>query len=153
MIVQILQVYEREAQVLIGVFLKALDTQAVWFSMLETGLALIALNLPPSWSLISQFPIGSILQSLRSLLSVGSSGSRHSDFTTTTQTKDHTYRNRWKGSDANSQSIELVPHTALADFDNKVETEQAFYPPHVNGHVEGTIKVQRSMEQTESRLV
>ena len=153
MIVQFLQVYEKEAQVLIWIILQALDTQAVWFSMLETGLALIALNLPPSWSLISRFPIGSILQSLRSLLSVGSSGSRHSDFTTTTQTKDHTYRNRWKGSDANSQSIELVPHTALADFDNKVETEQAFYPSHVNGHVEGIIKVQRSMEQTESRLV
>ncbi|KAF2755553.1 hypothetical protein EJ05DRAFT_540262 [Pseudovirgaria hyperparasitica] len=44
------------------------DTQAIWFSQLETGLALIAVNLPTLWKLVSDFTSSSMYHSLRSLI-------------------------------------------------------------------------------------
>ena len=121
--------------------------------MLETGLALIALNLPPSWSLISRLPVKSALQSLRSLLSLRSRSSSRSNPTQDTEMKDHTYGNMGDGSSAASQKIELVPHAAVAEFDNRVESQRVVYPQRTTADLEGFISVERRMEQTESRLV
>ena len=121
--------------------------------MLETGLDLIALNLPPSWSLISRLSVKSVLQSLRSLLSLRSRNSSRSDPTLPTTSKDHTYVNMEDGSSAASQNMELVPHAAVAEFDNKVECQRGVYSQHTTANVEGFINVERRMEQTESRIV
>lgn len=121
--------------------------------MLETGLAIFALNLPPSWSLISRFSIGSVLQSLRSLLSLRSHESSRLYPAQPNKNPDHKHFNKRNDSRANSQDVELVPHASLAEFNNKVESGRAMYPHHTTGDVEGFISVERSMEQTESRLV
>ena len=121
--------------------------------MLETGLALIALNLPPSWSLISRLPVKSVIQSLCSLLSLRSRNSTRVDPTQSTAATDHTYVDMGDGSSAASQNIELVPHAAVAEFDNKVESQRGVYPLPTMAYMGGFINVERRMEQTESRMV
>ena len=130
----------------------AMGTQVLWFSMLETGLALISLNLPPSWSLISRLSVKSVLQSIRRLLSLRSRISSRSDPALPFATKDHIYVNMEDGSSAASQNIELVPHAAIAEFDNKVECQRGVYSQHTTANVEGFINAERRMEQTESRI-
>lgn len=50
----------------------AQDTQAVWFSMLETGFSFIAINLPSLWGMVSRISIESVIRSVSSLLSLHS---------------------------------------------------------------------------------
>lgn len=93
------------------------DTQAVWFSMLETGLALIAVNLPSLWGLITQGSVRSTLRSLRSLLSINS----HSPENASRQYVGLTEQsNPRKKPYPGSQSIELVPQKGRGEFETAI---------------------------------
>ncbi|KAL8734327.1 MAG: hypothetical protein Q9166_001525 [cf. Caloplaca sp. 2 TL-2023] len=133
----------------------ALNTQAVWFSMLETGLALISLNLPPTWGLFSHLSLESVLNSLRSLFSTQSRGSSRGSSGSFEKTKGRAYVNmHHKGyNDVESQDVELVPHRAVAEFDTKVEGQSGVGSKQKGGDWRGGISVHSSMEQTESRIV
>ena len=74
--------------------------------MLETGLALIAVNLPSLWGLISHLSPDSLLHSIRSLLSIRSHTSSIGGFHSFNKHTDNRYQR--KGSDAASQHVELV---------------------------------------------
>ena len=51
------------------------DTQLLFWSMLEGGLALIAVNLPSIWGLFTKISPEAVLRSVRSAVSLGSRGS------------------------------------------------------------------------------
>lgn len=119
--------------------------------MLETGLALISLNLPPTWSFFSQFSIGSVLHSLRSLFSVHSRSSNSSSSTQLDKPNGHV--NMHDGPEAGSQDVELVPHRTLAEFDNKVEGQCGMNQYQARENLDGSINVHTSVEQTEFRIV
>ena len=121
--------------------------------MLETGLALIALNLPSLWGLISHFSLKSILRSVGSLLSVRSHASgNNSRCYAGLEDPPHV----GGSSKAASQNIELIPPGGRAKF-----TTAATRDLQSNGSIDsyraGTkleqgINVQRSMKQTEMRV-
>lgn len=129
------------------------DTQAVWFSMLETGLALIAINLPSIWGLTSHISIGSVLRSVRSLLSVHSHDSSGSS-KRYNGLKDDSYNHR--NSDAGSQSVELVPPVGSGKLNtaitSKVKSEHDKDHHKARYDLEDGISVQWSMQQTEMNL-
>ena len=85
--------------------------------MLETGLALIAINLPSMWGPTSHISIDSVLRFVRSLLSVhsrdSSGSSRHYNCI-----KNQSYRR--KNSDTGSQNVELVPQVGLSQLNTTV---------------------------------
>lgn len=49
-----------------------INTKAIYLSVLETGLSLIAVNLPSLWFLFSKVSPESVLRSVRSMISLGS---------------------------------------------------------------------------------
>ena len=129
------------------------DTQAVWFSMLETGLALIAINLPSIWGLTSRISIDSVLRSVRSLLSIhshDSSGSsrRYNDL------NDDSYIHM--NSDAGSQKMELVPQVGSSELNTAItgKDKSEYDKDHhkARSDLENGIGVQWSMQQTEVSL-
>lgn len=65
------------------------DTQVVFWSMLEGGLALIAVNLPSVWGLFTRISPEAVLRSVRSMVSIGSrsSGDSKKSRTSYRQTK------------------------------------------------------------------
>ena len=121
--------------------------------MLETGLALIAINLPAIWGLTSHISIDSVLRSVRSLLSVHSrdpsGSSRHHS-----GVKNHSYRR--KNSNTSSQNVELVPQVGLSQLNTAVtrNVESPYKEEYgkARSDLEGGINVQWSMQQTEINL-
>lgn len=59
------------------------DTEILFWSMLEGGLALIAVNLPSIWGLFTKISPEAVLRSVRSVVSLGSRGSGDSKNTRT----------------------------------------------------------------------
>ena len=55
------------------------NTKAIYLSVLETGLCLVAVNLPSLWFLFSKIKPESVLRSVRSMISLGSNRSVASD--------------------------------------------------------------------------
>ena len=122
--------------------------------MLETGLALIAINLPSIWGLTSHISIDSVLRSVRSLLSVHSHESSASS-------------RRYNGLDddsyihmnmdaAGSRNVELVPQVGSGKLSTsitgKVESEYDKNHHTARSDLENGIGVQWSMQQTEMSL-
>ncbi|CAG8979098.1 hypothetical protein HYALB_00000229 [Hymenoscyphus albidus] len=116
------------------------DSEAVWFSMLETGFALIAVNLPSLWGLISQFSPESIIRSVRSLISLRSNLSSH--HSTRGGVGDPLSYTR-KNSSSASQNIELVSPNDIADFSITAERARAQNHDH---DLESGIQVQQSVQ-------
>ena len=129
------------------------DTQAVWFSLLETGLALIAINLPSIWGLTSHISIGSVLRSVRSLLSIHSHDSSGSSRRYNGRSDDSYLH---MTSDTASQNVELVPQVGSSMLNTaitgKVKSEYDKGHPTARSDLENGIGVQWSMEQTETSL-
>lgn len=128
------------------------DTQAVWFSMLETGLALIAVNLPSIWGLISHTSVNSFLGSFKSLLSIRSKTSNpDSRQYVGLQNKRH----RRKSSADTSQDIRLVPSAGNAHIDTSAtrDLESGYEMKGIPKRIapENGIDVQRSIVQVETR--
>lgn len=58
--------------ILADLFLAEAVTQAYFFTMLETGISLVAVNLPSLWLLLKSVTLQSIIRGLRSMLSLHS---------------------------------------------------------------------------------
>ena len=56
------------------------NTKAIYLSVLETGLSLIAVNLPSLWFLFSEVSPERVLRSVRSMISLGSDRSAASSY-------------------------------------------------------------------------
>ena len=54
---------------------KVTNTRQLYLSVLQNGLSLISINLPSLWCLFSQTQLESVLRSIRSIISLRSSGS------------------------------------------------------------------------------
>jgi len=93
------------------------DTQAIWFSMLETGFTLIAVNLPSLWSIVSKVSPESIVRSVRSILSLTSLRSEGSQGGNNARpyTRKHS---------SSTQDIELVAPEDTADFSITIERQK-----------------------------
>lgn len=86
------------------------NTKAIYLSVLETGLCLIAVNLPSLWFLFSKVKPESVLRSVRSMISLRSSRSAASS-----QVKGETQSHPSSlGKDQNNSSSSQT-HLALAD--------------------------------------
>jgi len=83
-------------------------TQAIWFSMLETGFAIIAVNLPSLWSIIAKVSPISLIRSLRSFITLGSVGSEHGS---RGQFSGRTYHRKSSLASTSNQDISLVPQS------------------------------------------
>ena len=131
------------------------DTQAVWFSMLETGLAIVALNMPSIWGLRTHAPVETFLRSMRSLISLNSITSRR---------EQNSYNNgKWslrthKDFSHIDQDIELVPDTKRGQFSICSATTAGKWQNgdwsyrHTESDLEIGIAVRKSVDLQESRI-
>ena len=115
--------------------------------MLEIGLAIIALNLPSVWGLISELPVESILRSVRSIISL-SSNTSHSNSRSYAELGGPPKMR--KGSIPTSLNIELVPRTQREGFNTLHGAEQS--SQHTELDLENGIMVQKSVDLTETRV-
>ena len=122
-------------------YILATDTQAVWFSNLETGLSLIALNVPAIWRIFSGLRISSLVQSVRSAISLSSRSSPRSGQSSEYDKIDD--RHVLRGVLANQPGLELVPTAKKAHF----ETPTAEDRPYEGQSMEhgNIIRVERSV--------
>ncbi|KAF4628542.1 hypothetical protein G7Y89_g9609 [Cudoniella acicularis] len=99
------------------------DTQAVWFSMLEIGFSIIAVNLPSLWSIISKVFPESIIRSVRRIISLRSlqSNNSHSSRSGGNNSRSCARKNSTSTSQDN---IELVAPEDTADFNTMVERQR-----------------------------
>ncbi|CAG8955511.1 hypothetical protein HYFRA_00009463 [Hymenoscyphus fraxineus] len=117
------------------------DTEAIWFSMLETGFTLIAVNLPSLWSIISNFSPESIVRSVRSLISLRSMRSDGSH--DGSSTRPYPRKNS-----SSTQGIELVAPEDTADFSITVETQKSKDTAYgYHNDLENGIHVQKTVQQ------
>jgi hypothetical protein len=120
------------------------NTQAVWFTALETGFAIFSLNLPSIWPLVSKVSVESVIRSVRSIASLGSRNSRDKSQTNLSITgrKEHL--------DSQTDDIELVPR--VPGVQNATTADGAWHPTNSSyTHAEGGnvpgIHVQKIVEQ------
>ncbi|KAM3080819.1 hypothetical protein ACMFMG_004773 [Clarireedia jacksonii] len=93
------------------------DTQAIWYSMLETGFTLIAVNLPSLWSLIAKVSVGSIVALVRSVISLRSTPNER---TGGSNLRSYVRKN----SIPESQDIELVAPEDKVDLGTTIERQK-----------------------------
>ncbi|KAF4635034.1 hypothetical protein G7Y89_g3062 [Cudoniella acicularis] len=122
------------------------NTQAVWFSSLETGFAIFALNLPSIWPLLSKVSVESIVRSVRSIASLNSNSSRNRSYG-----EINTAKSTKKDLSAANDDIELVPQRQGTQYKTMTEgdwhsTEGSASQQDVEH--EGGIYVKKSIEVT-----
>lgn len=109
--------------------------------MLETGFTLIAVNLPSLWSIFSQFSPESIVRSVRSLISLGSTRNDASQGGSNTRT--YTRKNS-----SSTQDIELVAPEDTTEFSITVERQKSKDAGHTyHNDLENGIHVQKTVQQ------
>ena len=128
------------------------DTQAVWFSMLETGFSLIAVNLPSLWGMVSRASVDSILRSIRSLLSSHRQSSNATSRRFAGLGYDFSMR---RSSNVGTQNVELVPQGGSAEFQTvatwEFEESDGMSNKRKETDLESGIRVQKSVGQRETR--
>ena len=138
------------------------DTQAVWFSMLETGFSFIAINLPSLWGMVSRVSIESVIRSVRSLLSLNSQSSSSSSANGPPRLGDNSSA-LFPGS--HSLNVELVHQGgAQAKFSTKVtrsnwvdlddddDDDDDVRDHTARADLESGIRVQKSFSATRSKV-
>lgn len=130
----------------------AADTEAIWFSMLETGFTIIAVNLPSLWSLITQDSVGSITRSLRKAFFFRSFHSKRGSRRAGSNARSYVRKSSFSG----SQQIELVkvpglPPEGTTEFCTTVERHNRDLKTEYDarkGDLESGIYVQISLQET-----
>ncbi|KAF4628103.1 hypothetical protein G7Y89_g10045 [Cudoniella acicularis] len=100
--------------------LQLADTQAIWFSMLETGFTIIAVNLPSLWSMIAKLSPESIIRSVRSIISLRSLPSNLSNGSRGGDPRSYV---RKTSASTSQDNIELVAAEDTADFNITIERQ------------------------------
>jgi hypothetical protein len=121
------------------------DTKAEFFTLLEVGMACIAVNLPSLWFLVSKVTPESVLRSIRSMISLASIRSGGSNKSYTRQTKSYPT----EGGEASSASSTSRSHLAGTD---EISTEMhTMYNPGIGKSppLPETVHVTKSFSQTE----
>lgn len=128
-------------------YLVAADTEAIWFSMLETGFTIIAVNLPSLWSLITQDYVGSITRSLREAVFFRSFQSKRGSRSAGSNARSYVRESSFSG----SQQIELVAPEGTTEFCTTVERHNRDLKTEYDarkGDLENGIYVQISLQVT-----
>ena len=122
--------------------------------MLETGLALIAVNLPSIWGLVSHSSITSFLDSLKGLFALRSPKHTRDDISRRyVGLDDDEWRIRKSSSDQASQDIRLVENERTDSLTMRNDLESCYQSEPVNDHRrlnEDGIEVRMSITQTET---
>ncbi|KAL8782484.1 MAG: hypothetical protein Q9195_009633 [Heterodermia aff. obscurata] len=121
------------------------DTQAVWISMLETGLALIAVNLPCVWGLVSLRNGGSSSPTSTKNHARGKTSRRYAGL------DDDDWRMHKRESDQTSQDIHLVKNARIDTLVARDDDLEAGYQAEQGTSKDEGINVIRSFTQTETR--
>lgn len=124
--------------------------------MIETGLALIAVNLPSIWGLVSHSSITSVLGSLKEILSPRSTKNPRNDISRRyAGLDDDEWRIHKSPSDQTSQDIRLVNNAQIDTLAVRDDLESGYQAETANGSgraKENGIDVRRSIMQTETRI-
>ena len=124
--------------------------------MIETGLALIAVNLPSIWGLVSHFSITSILDSLKGIISLRSTKNTRNDISRRyAELDDDKWRIHKSPSDHASQITRLVSNAQIDTLATRDDLESGYQAETANGSIidKGNgIDVRRSIVQTETRI-
>lgn len=119
-----------------------MDTLAVYWSILEAGVCLLAVNLPSLWFYSSKLSPERMLASIRSAISLGSIHSDRSQRSRTGATQlDGSSSINSKSSRLNFLATESAEAHAMYDVESQKETPMP-----------GTIKVKSTVVQTERQV-